>query len=65
MKEVRERQILYDITYIWNLKNTTNVNITKKQTDKYREQTSNYQWINGKGGDGGRGLKNFFLLKNN
>ena len=22
--EVRERQILYDITYMWNLKNTTN-----------------------------------------
>ena len=24
----RERQILYDVTYIWNLKSITNVNIT-------------------------------------
>ena len=24
---------IYDITYMWNLKNTTNVNITEKETD--------------------------------
>ena len=24
LKEIRERQILYDVTYMWNLKNTTN-----------------------------------------
>ena len=24
LSEIRERQILYDITHLWNLKNTTN-----------------------------------------
>ena len=48
-KSDRERQILYDITYMWNLKNTTKkekqkynklMNITKKQqTHRHREQT--------------------------
>ena len=42
-----ERWIPYDITYIWNLKNTTNYifcNITKKkQIHRSREQTSGYQ----------------------
>ena len=34
VKEVRERQILFNITYMWNLKNTINVNKTKRITDK-------------------------------
>ena len=48
-KSDRERQILYDITYMWNLKNTTKkeivkynklMNITKKQqTHRHKEQT--------------------------
>ena len=43
-KSDRERQILYDIIYIWNLKKYNKlVNITKKQTHRYREQTSGYQ----------------------
>ena len=54
---VRERQILYDITYMWNTKKKL-VNIAKKkkerkekkQTHRHREQTSGYQW----GEDGGR-----------
>ena len=29
----RERQILYDITYMWNLKNDTNEIIYKAETD--------------------------------
>ena len=42
-KSDRERQILYDIIYVWNIKNKL-VNITeKKQTHRYREQTSGYQ----------------------
>ena len=55
-KSDRERQILYDMTYMWNLKNKL-VNITKKQT--YREQTSGYQRgeERGEGQDRGRGLK--------
>ena len=42
----RERQILYDTTYVWNLKKCNKlVSITKKkQTHRYREQTSGYQW---------------------
>ena len=35
--------ILYDIMYMYNLKNTTK----KKQTHSYREQTSGYQWWDG------------------
>ena len=35
----------YDITYMWTLRNKTNRYITKqKQTHRYREQTSGYQW---------------------
>ena len=29
----RERQILYDINYIWNLKNNTNKCVCKTETD--------------------------------
>ena len=47
----RERQIVYDITYRWNLKKYNNlVNRTKKkQTHRYQEQTSGYQWGEGRG----------------
>lgn len=37
----------YDITYMWNLKNEL-VNVTKK-THMYREQSSSYQWGDGRG----------------
>ena len=33
LSEVRERQISYDIAYIWNLKNVTNELICKTETD--------------------------------
>ena len=52
-----ERQILYVITYIWNLK-INHMNITKqKETRKYREQTGGYQWgeMKEEGQDAGRG----------
>ena len=44
LSEIRERQILYDITYLWNLKKYKNlVNVTKqKETHTYRKQTSGY-----------------------
>ena len=32
-KSDRERQILYDITYMWNLKNNTNKLVYKTETD--------------------------------
>lgn len=35
---------LYDITYMWDLKSTTNSEHNKrKQTHKYRKQTSDYE----------------------
>ena len=50
----RERQMLYDITYVEALNNNKLVNKTKKkkQTHRYREQTNDYQW--GRGERGGR-----------
>ena len=46
----RERQILYGITYMWDLKKIQLVNRTKKkQTPRYREQTRGYQWGQGRG----------------
>ena len=38
IKSEREKQMLYDITYMWNLKYDTNELFTKqKQTHRYRE----------------------------
>ena len=46
-----EGQILYDITYMWNLKKYNKlVIITKKQIHRYKEQTSGYH--RGEGRDG-------------
>ena len=45
-RETRERQILYDVTYMGNLKNTTN-----ELTHRYREETSGYHWGEGSGGN--------------
>ena len=44
-KSDRERQILYDISYMWKSKKYNKlVNISKKkQTHRYREQTSGYK----------------------
>ena len=50
MKSERERQIPYDITYVESKKYNKLVNITKKkQSHRYREQTSGYQWGGGTG----------------
>ena len=37
-----ERQILYVITYIWNLKTIKQINIAKEE-QTHREQTNSYQ----------------------
>ena len=43
-KSHRERQIPYDITYMWNLKTTQmNISMKQKQTHRYREQTCGCQ----------------------
>ena len=52
-KSERERQITYDITYMWNLKYDTNeLTVKQKQTQRHREQTCGCQ---GEGGGGGVG----------
>jgi len=44
-QSVRERQISYDITYMWNLKKMIKINLfTKhKQTHRLRKQIYGYQ----------------------
>ena len=37
LSEVRERQISYDIIYMWNLKYDTNELIYKTERDRHRE----------------------------
>ena len=52
LSEVRERQISYDITYMWNLKKKKiqmNLFTKQKQNHKLREQTYGYQRGEGEG----------------
>ena len=51
-KSNRERQISYDITYMWNLKNDTNELIYKTETDS-QTQKANVWLPKGKGGGEG------------
>ena len=50
-KSDRERQISYDITYMWNLKNDTNELIYQTDTDS-QTQRMNLWLPKGKGGEG-------------
>ena len=43
LSEISQRQILYDVTYMWNLKNNTNGCICKTETHRPRKQTYDYQ----------------------
>ena len=52
-KSERERQIPYDITYMWNLKYDTNEHIYGTETDSQRAQTCGRQ--GGRGGGGWMG----------
>ena len=48
-KSDKERQISYDITYMWTLKNSTNELIYKTETDSQTKKN----WLpKGKGGEG-------------
>ena len=49
-KSGRERQIPYDFTYMWNLKNKINEQTKQKQTHTYWEQTECCQMRGGFGG---------------
>ena len=51
-KSGRERQLSWDITYMWNLKNDTVILFTKqKLTHRHRKQTYGYQRRKGVGRD--------------
>ena len=57
LNEIRERQILNDLTQMWNLKQTN-----KNQAHKYKEQICGYQRRGqgvGKMGDGGQKVQSF------
>ena len=49
-KSDRERQISYDIAYMWNLKYDTNELIYKTETDIKKKKTHGYQRGKGEGG---------------
>ena len=52
-KSERERQISYDITYMWNLKYDTNERIYETETDsQIKRTTCGYQGGVGQGRDG-------------
>ena len=46
----RERQIAYDITYMWTLKYGTNESVYKMETHRHREQTCGCQVVWGGSG---------------
>ena len=48
-KSKRERQIPYDINYMWDLKYDTNEPIYETKTDRHREQTCGCQGGGGVG----------------
>ena len=43
LSEVRERQVSYDATYMWNLKYDVNLFTKQKQTHRHRKQIYGYQ----------------------
>ena len=64
-KTSRERQISYDITYKWNLKNDINEPIYKTDTDSQMERT-NLRLPKGKGGRGvkwGRSTRTYCIAQ--
>ena len=53
LSELNQRQILYDITYTWNVKNDINEVIYKIETHRYRKQSYRYQRAKLRGGSMG------------
>ena len=52
-KSDRERQILYDLTHIWNVKTNKQTQTNKKRAHRYREQIGACQrWGVGRMGEG-------------
>ena len=50
--EVSQRQITYDIAYMWNLKKIIQMNLFTKQKQSHRHRKQTYGYQRGKG-DGG------------
>ena len=52
MKYIRQRQILYDFTYMWNLKNKTNKH-NKTETELQIQRTNTWlpEWRGAGGGE--------------
>ena len=46
----REKQILYDIVYMWNLKKMIQIHLDMKQKQTYRHRKQTYGYQRGKGG---------------
>ena len=61
MKSERERQILHDITYIWNLIHGTNESFHRKENHGHGEQTCGCQV----GGEGVGWIGNLGLIDAN
>ena len=49
----RERQISYDITYMWNLKNMRQMNVFTDQKETHRHSKQSYGYQRGKWEQGG------------
>lgn len=52
LSEVGLKEEIYDITYIWNLRNDTNEQIYKTETDSKTQKTNFYDYKKGKGSEG-------------
>ena len=51
-KSDKERQILYDITYMWNLKKMVQMNLFTKDKQSHRCRKQIYGYQGGKGREG-------------
>ena len=51
-KSDRQRQISYDITYMWNLKKMIQMNLFTKQTQTHRHRKQTYGYQRRKAGGG-------------
>ena len=52
LSEVSQRQISYDIAYMWNLKKKIQMNLSPKQKQTHRHRKQTYDYQRGKGEEG-------------
>ena len=53
VKSDRERQLSYDITYMWDLKKMIQMNLFRKQKQTHRRRKQTYAYQRGQQGRGG------------